>query len=339
MTVHAASVGDVGSILSELKRSNASAREEARAGPCVATLNLIVYVDDPEYAQWVLERAARVAEKHPSRLIVLDGTRSDGGADVSTSMSRGGGCTVLSQRVDLAVANVAPAVVAGLVDNLSIAGTHSVLWWSSAELSSAPLLEALLPLVSTLVVDSSGAARGEDAVGAVASFLAEHPNVAVHDLAYMRLAPWQEMIAQFFDDPALFGDLFSLRRLEIAAGSQAEIIYLAGWLGSRLSWEVRDTGTFIARDGREVPFVKTHEGDRRRVARVTLESGDSTYTAALSEDDRVVCLSVDGRNAKRSWYTPLQRIDNTSLLERSTISEGADRIFEVTVETVRALLG
>jgi len=339
MTMHAASVTDVSTILGEIERSNTAAMEENQTGPCVVTLNLVVYVDDPGYSDWVLERAGRVADKHPSRLIVLDATRSDGGADVATGVHRGSGCTVLTQRVDLAIAGVEPRVVASLVDDLAIAGTHTVLWWSSAKITGAPLLEALLPLVGTLVVDSSGAARGEEAVGAIAAFLEQHPSVAVYDFAYMRLAPWREMIAQFFDDPSLFDDLFSLRKLEIAAGSEAEIVYLAGWLGSRLSWQVRDSGTFVARDGHEVPFKRTLVGDRRRVSSVTLRSTDSTYTAALSEDASVVRLSVEGSNAKPAWYTPLQRVDNTSLLESSTISEGPDQIFEVTIETVRALLG
>jgi glucose-6-phosphate dehydrogenase assembly protein OpcA len=338
MSVRAASVADVGSILEELQRSNAATMAEAQMGPCVATLNLVAYVDDASYREWVLERAARVAEKHPSRLIVLDATSDDGGATVSTSAGRGEGCTVLSQRVDLAVGNVEAAQVAGLANDLCIAGIQTVLWWASGKLAGVPLLEALMPFADTVVVDSSGAERGEESVAAVASFLGAHSGVVIRDLAYMRLAPWQEMIAQFFDDPALFEDLFALRRLEIAAGSEAEIVYLAGWLGSRLSWQVRDRKTFIAGDGTAVPFVKTKQGDRRRVRSVTLASVDSTYTAAVCDDDGVVCLTVAGAKSKPSWYTPLMHIDNTSLLERATLDAGPDGIFETSLATVRALL-
>jgi len=59
----------------------------------------------------------------------------------------------------------------------------------------------------------------------------------LRDLAWMRLRPWQDMIANFFDDPALLGELFSIRRLHIASGSDSEAFYLAGWLASRLDWQ------------------------------------------------------------------------------------------------------
>ena len=191
---------------------------------------------------------------------------------------------------------------------------------------------------STVVVDSSGAERRSEALRSVAGFVSAHADAVVRDLAYMRLAPWQEMIAQFFDDPALFEDLFSLRRLEVAAGSDAETTYLAAWLASRLSWSVVDRSTFRARDGHTVAFTRRSEGERRRVARVVLTSVDSAYTAALSNDCSVVCLSVEGAKAKPSWYTPLQRVDNMSLLERATISGGKDRIFLTTLDTARGIL-
>lgn len=331
-----ARVTDVRSIIVELRRSSAAAVEHEHALPSVATLNLVAYIDDPQYRPWVLERAAKMAEKHPSRLLILDGTRSDDTVEVTTSALRGGGMAVLSQRVDLAIGDALPRTVATLVHDLSIAGAHTVLWWSSADMS-CDLIEALVPMVDSIAIDSSGAQRGVEALRAAVTFVAKHPSATLCDLAYMRLAPWREMIAQFFDDPALYDDLFSLRRLEVAAGSDAETLYLAGWLGSRLSWRVRDRETFIAHDGTAIPFVQTKEGDRRRVARVVLASEDSTYTAALSDDNRVVCLSVTGAKAKPSSYTPLQSIDNMSLLERATLS-GCDRIFDTTLETVQALL-
>ena len=85
-----------------------------------------------------------------------------------------------------------------------------------------------------MLLDSSGKVRGEEAIRELGEFLTRFPGVALQDLAFLRLAPWQDMIAQFFDDPALREDLFSLTALEIESGSAAEALYLAGWLGSRL---------------------------------------------------------------------------------------------------------
>jgi glucose-6-phosphate dehydrogenase assembly protein OpcA len=336
--VRAGRVTDLDGIFAALQRSDEEASEEFGTGPCVTTLNLIVYVDDPAYREWVLERAGNMAEKHPSRLIVLDATRDDEKADVLVGGERDSGCTVLHQRIELAAGGIDPAVLGGLVRALSMRDTHSVLWWSSATAKDVPVLDALLPSVATMVIDSSGPGRGEEAMRDVAAFLASHRGTVVRDLAYMRLLPWQDMIAQFFDDRDLFDDLFGLRRLAIEAGSVAETLYLAGWLGSRLSWSVRDRHTFVARDGTPVVLVETPKGERRRVVRVILESDASTYAATLSDDAGVVCLSVEGAKAKPCWYTPLRSIDTMSLVERATMTSGPDHIFETTVETVCALL-
>ena len=72
--------------------------------------------------------------------------------------------------------------------------------------------------------------------------------------------------------------------------------------------------------------------------RVALGTGASTYAATLSDDPTVVCLSVEGAKAKPCWYTPLQSVDTMSLVERATMHQERDLIFEQTVETVCGLL-
>jgi glucose-6-phosphate dehydrogenase assembly protein OpcA len=152
--------------------------------------------------------------------------------------------------------------------------------------------------------------------------------------------PWQDMIAQFFDDPALREDLFSIEALEIESGSDAEALYLAGWLGSRLSWEIAERDAFRDRSGRRITFKKIDKGDQRRVGSVVLRSGDSTYRATLSESDaHVVALSVEGAKATGVRYVPLQNVGNTTLIERAILENAHDGIFETSLLTVRELLG
>lgn len=338
MTSHAASVHDVAGIHAELHRARSGATPDGCASCGVATMNFIVYVDDPEHRSWVLERALRVADKHPSRLIVLDATVGDGGADVSASAREGSGTTVLSERIDCAVGGLDERAIAAIAFDLRIPDIPTVLWWGSSQLVGNDALAAIAEVTTTLVVDSSGGARGGAGIKELAAFRAGHPVVALRDLAFMRLAPWREMIAQFFDDPALFADVFSLTQLEIEAGSDAEALYLAAWLGSRLSWEACDPHTFCTRDGRMVPVVRRTRGEPRRVMRVALLSYDSTYAAEVTDDESVVRLSVGGDKEKRPWYVPLQSIDNISLIERAILSSGSDQIFETSLQTVGELL-
>jgi glucose-6-phosphate dehydrogenase assembly protein OpcA len=339
LNAHAASATDVAAILDELGRSKTEAAGAGREGcGSVATMNFIVYVDDATHRQWVLERAVRIAGKHPSRLIVIDATSAGGGADVAASTRDASGTTVLCERIDLSVGGLDHVTIAGVAHDLCLPGINTVLWWTSADVDQNDTFAALMELATHIVLDSSGSGEGADAIRELAAFHRSRPDVALRDLAFMRLAPWQDMIAQFFDDPALFADVFSITRLEVDAGSDAEALYIAGWLGSRLSWTVCDSRSFCARDGRVVPLVRQTRGERRRVVRVALTSLDSTYSAELSDDEGVVRLTVGGAKAKPARYAPLQSIDNASLIERAMLDVGPDYVFETSLETVGALL-
>jgi glucose-6-phosphate dehydrogenase assembly protein OpcA len=326
-------VTDVPAILAELGRARAGAAE-GDSSPCgaAATMNLVVFVDDVDYRDWVLQHAQSVAEKHPSRLVIIDRTRF---ADVGLLAREGAICV---ERVDLAIGGLEPPVIRAIVHDLTAPGIPTVFWWSSSRVLADRVLNALAGFATTLVVDSSGSVSGEETIHELAAFLGHDDTLVVRDLAFMRLAPWQDMIAQFFDDRSLFDDLFSLTRLEIVAGSEAEALYLAGWLGSRLSWKAADAHTFLAPDGHTIGFAREARGGRRRVLRVTLASADSTYSAELTDDANVARLTVDGVKAKPSWCVPLQNIDNLSLIERSMLMAGHDQIFETSLQTVGDML-
>jgi len=340
MSAHVDSVDDISPILEELRRIRKCAGTGQQGiAPRVATLNFVVFVDDPAHREWVLERAVRVADKHPCRLIVLDSTRSGGGVDVATSTRESGGATTINERVDIAVGNVGHASIHTLVQELSVHDIPTILWWSGARLLQSRTFGGLSAQASSVLVDSSGMAAGAETIRELGEFLSRFPNVSLQDLAFMRLAPWQDMIAQFFDDPALREDLFSLTSLDIESGSEAEALYLAGWLASRLSWQPAGHASFRARDGRNIPFTRVTKGDKRRVLRVALTSADSTYIAELSDDDAVVQLRVEGARSKPPWFVPLQNIDNTSLIERAILEDRRDQIFETSLLTVREILG
>ncbi len=340
--MHVDSVSDTKAILEQLRQSRLAVALDHKANPAasVAMLNFLVFVDDPTHREWVLERAARVANKHPSRLIVLDSTSTISGVDITTVALDSGDSVLLSERVDIGVATTGHAAIISLVQELSVPDIPLVLWWSGGRLLASRTFSGLTQGATSVLLDSSGKVRGEEAIRELGEFLTRFPNVALQDLAFLRLAPWQDMIAQFFDDPALREDLFSLTALEIESGSAAEALYLAGWLGSRLSWEIAGRDAFRDRSGRTIPFSKIDKGDQRRVASVVLRAGDSTYRATLSaEDSNVVELSVDGPKSRPVKYAPLRNIDNTSLIERAIVENKRDPIFETSLLTVRDLLG
>jgi glucose-6-phosphate dehydrogenase assembly protein OpcA len=333
------SVTHIDGILEELQRARvALSTGEIGIAPTVATLNFVVFIEDAGRRDWVRDRALRVAERHPSRLILLDACDAGGGANVRISARQTTGATVVSERVELAVGGLDAQAVTSLTQELSIHDIPSVLWWTAARLLESRRFSALIGQANHFLVDSSGGERDEAMLAELAQFLQIYDGISLHDLAWMRLAPWQDMIAQFFDEPALSDELRSITSLEIASGSPAEALYLAGWLASALSWTAETPTSFRTNTGRQVRFTHVSEGERRRVIRVSLATEASRFVAELSADDHVVGLWVEGPKAKEPWFVPLQNVENTALIERAILAGATDEMFRTALQAARDLL-
>ena len=313
----------------------------AHAKLSASTMNFIVWIDDPARRDWILERAAMLSRKHPSFTLVLDhsGTR-EGDATVTTTKCDGElQFTVQGERVEIDVDDADLATIAGYVTGLSQTGVPTILWWSGMREASRPIFEALLPLIDTLVVDSSGGNPDDTAIRKLTEFYATGPVVVLRDLAWLRLHPWQLMIANFFDDPNLLSELYSIRRLHIRSGSDSEAFYLAGWLASRLGWTPSGPGTFTDQANKKIAFAHKRVGDIRRVQTICLDSETSWYHGEVTEDDTVVKVWVEGEHAREPRLYPLQAIDNASLLERAVLEPGTDELFETALQSAGTLLG
>ena len=315
--------------------------ELAHAKLSASTMNFIVWIDDPARRDWVLERAAMLSEKIPSFTLVLDhsGTREGDASVTTTTRDEQLQFTVQGERVDIDVSDADAATVAAYVTALTQTGIPTTLWWTGAREASRAIFDALLPMVQTLVFDSSGGSADETAIRAVAAFHATGPAVALRDLAWLRLRPWQDMIATFFDDPNLRTELYSIRRLHIRSGSDAEAFYLAGWLASALGWNATGRDAFTDGAGNAVRFERVRDGEIRRVVSICLDSVTSWYHGELTDDPNVVRVWVEGDYAREPRLFTLQAIDNASLLERAILEPRRDEVLETALRSVATLLG
>jgi glucose-6-phosphate dehydrogenase assembly protein OpcA len=315
--------------------------ELGRTKLSASTMNFVVWIDAVDRRDWILERAALLSDKHPSLTIVLDHTGScEHGVVRGDEPAEPVEFTVQGERVHLDVSCLNAETILRYVTALIKPSVPTILWWSGMNEDSAPIFHALLPLANTLLFDSSGGVADESTLRRLATFHAQHPHVILRDLAWLRIRPWQDIIANFFDEPEVVNELFEIRQLHVRSGSDAEAFYLGGWLASRLGWKATGRDAFTDRAGEVVRFVRVREGVVRRVRSICLDSAASWYHGEVTENESVVRVWVEGEHEREPRLYPLAAMDNASLLERA-ILEGvsADEVYETALNSIATLLG
>jgi glucose-6-phosphate dehydrogenase assembly protein OpcA len=324
---------DVHAILHELRRSH-----EGKADATTATLTLLAYCDDDSIVEWMRERARAIGQKHSARVVMLDGT-----TDVRTtraSATAGARAASPAEWIELGIRGIDVERLATIVHALTLRDVPTVLAWGGRALLRDPAFLVLNGISDSLILDSSRVERDASALCELSEYFARGRRYAVQDLAYLRLAPWQEMIALFFDDDELAGEVREIRRVAVIAGSQAEALYVLGWLASRLGWRPDQSGTFADTSGERIAYDVRMQGEPRRIRSVELESRDGTvFRAALQEgDDTSVCLSVDGTSKRPRHCEPLHDVSIVELIERSILMPQTSEIYRSTLEATCKIL-
>jgi hypothetical protein len=118
-----------------------------------------------------------------------------------------------------------------------------VLWWPDDVPFESHVLRELVASADRLFVDSSNF-RGTGIERMVGMARALRSGVAVHDIAWMRLTLWRELLAGLFDHPLLQPELRGITGLRIDIARPGSVVRLnraalfAGWLAAMLDWTV-----------------------------------------------------------------------------------------------------
>jgi glucose-6-phosphate dehydrogenase assembly protein OpcA len=314
--------------------------ELAREKPHITTMNFVVWIDHEENRDWVIQRAIKISAKHPSRTIILDASPGRVGASVRPLDPDDP--THQSTFIEIGVADVEPEEACELAASLEAADVPTVLCWSAESLGEETAFRCFFAKGNSpvAVVDSSLGVRDATTILELARFYQEHSNVALRDLAWMRLHLWQDIVAHFFDDPALREELFSIQKVRVVAGSDAEALYLGGWLASRLGWTAIARDRFADRNGKPIAFEHERGGQARRIYSVALTTATTTYQGSVDDADAsVVRVWAEGVHARDVRLVPVKAIDTASLVERAALEDaGTDEIFETALRMVRTLI-
>ncbi len=230
--------------------------------------NLMVYAGGERAGEQIGEVAARLAQCHPARVIVVLDEPPDGDAEtelpawITAACYRGrqGGRQVCWEQVTVPAGGVEPAQTEAAVVPLLVPDLPVVLWWPGEPDVGSELFSRLSSLADRLVIDSAGVASLGRQWSALRNELrSKQRRFSMEDLSWLRLEPWRELIAEPFDDPARRDFLAEatevqigfqaeeaggerLGHVELPPTSVARALLLAGWLCALLGWMPEGAG-------------------------------------------------------------------------------------------------
>jgi glucose-6-phosphate dehydrogenase assembly protein OpcA len=218
------------------------ARHAASQGLAPArVLNQIVVVERSWKGE-ISNRLERVGRYHASRTIlcaVEDGRDTLDAVAVVRYEEGAGTIGVMVEQVEI---DMGPDHLSGLetiVDPIVMHELPTVVW---APHGHHEAVASLREMIDVMLLDSDDAPEAD---GGLEHAEEELRSSYVVDLAWLRTTPWRERLAASFDPPGRRAVLASLDGLTVRhqPTSTASALLLAGWLSSRLRWDIRPLGS------------------------------------------------------------------------------------------------
>jgi glucose-6-phosphate dehydrogenase assembly protein OpcA len=242
----------------------------------------------PEWVEAAEDVLAGLAERHPSRTIVLfpqpdeeDGLEADVDVDV---FPVGDGRQVCTETIRIRLKGPRASAPASVVQPLFLPDLPVFLRWRGVPPFRGDAFESLVGVVDRLIVDST---EWPDLRASYAAFADVFDRVVVSDIAWARTSSWRAQLA------SLWPGIAAVDRVRVT-GTAAQAQLLAGWLRSRLrrpvelEHEQADFLEGVELDGERAPFppgdppdpsdLLSEELDRFERDRVYEEAVRATFT-------------------------------------------------------------
>jgi len=126
--------------------------------------------------------------------------------------------------------------IGGVISELMIGDLPKFVWWKATPAPEYSLFKRLVERSDNIIVDSSSFIHPETDLVSVGKLLQQ--GLALADLNWRRLAPWQELTAEAFDPPERRSAIYEVDKVTIDSekGNQAQALMFLGWIASRLKW-------------------------------------------------------------------------------------------------------
>lgn len=293
------------------------------------TFNLIAVARRREDARRIEDAILRLGDLYPSRATILiadpsSSPASDTGLDVQVSLVEQPASkdrpAIRFESVIVDASGVEDRNLASIASPLLVVDLPDFLWWPGDGLTGSELFDDLVEVTDRLIVDTamlSDPAAGLRGLAERVSRVQGFPNLS--DLAWARLAPWRQLIAQFFDPGATQTYLDQLQEVSMtyaAANSGLSgfsgALLTAGWLASRLGW--RAPGEVVSMPGADGGWrVTLRAGSRQHLREVVLVLRPTSDPIAAGG---LASLTLSTGSASSASFR-IERVDALGLWTRS----------------------
>ena len=126
------------------------------------------------------------------------------------------------------------ARIGGIISELMISDLPKFVWWKATISPNHDLFKRLITNSQSLIIDSSSFNSPEAELFQVGELLKQ--GLAIADLNWRRLSPWQELIAEAFDPPERRAAIPEIDQITIdyEKGNESQALMFLGWITSRL---------------------------------------------------------------------------------------------------------
>jgi glucose-6-phosphate dehydrogenase assembly protein OpcA len=294
-------------------------------------LNMIAFVDH-EWSGEIANRLRGVGRYSASRLLVLSYEPRRERLDARVTIASEGTSTqgepaLLRETVVVELGDRHLDDLFTIADPLVVTDLPTLLWSPHGH---REIVDELLGLAQAVLVDSVEEPVAREALERAQRLSGQ---AYVVDLAWLRSTPWRERMAASFDPVSLRPELHAIESLAIRhhPDSTVAAMLFAGWLASRLGWEIGDHAGTLQADG-EALVGSVEDAEHKQVAlrleqapelrapglegltlqttsghRLRLDRGPG----GLHADDR------DARGTQRAWTIP-----GASRGEKGILGEG-----------------
>lgn len=239
--------------LSHLWESAAEEVEEESQSPITraASLNLVIYSEDKDGGATFAPVLSALTEEVPCRVILFlaepDAPEAtvDSWVSANCHIPQAGAKQVCSEQITILARGTAAETSSNVVQTFLIPDLPVVLWWDASLPTHSNFFSQLAPSVDHVVYDSAIILSMQDARGLRDFLSAWNDQVSLGDLNWVRLSPWQSLLAQFFDVEqcrAMLSTIDSITlKYEAKNGSGEsgflQALLLVGWMAGRLHWK------------------------------------------------------------------------------------------------------